>query len=348
MKSIVILFLGIVAIVVFGCGQPQTQTQTQILTPRAASCTTTDLLNKVHFLQIPFDPRQNSSPQPSNVPVPANIQNDLQNAFNIAPSTLTAKLCDLTYIFIDPTGCADPTNCSLPSAQLVRNSWGQRGWHGGDTTGEYIATSAALWPNGGSAPSISTYENGRLQLLLNAPNWSPGPQITSAAPDTPQMAVLAALAHETGHVYWYDAFVKNRGGHADLNNFCSGNFYTPGSWSHNINVPPGRWIGFGDLSDNQRYNPDYVGMLRNALQSGNFTQAGSILLQVYQNQDLADLLAAFSPDEDFVEAYQWAVLLRANPPLSNLVIQIPGSPAYDIAAGNMAKQGGLRRKMNCF
>ena len=94
MKSVVILFLGIVAIVVFGCGQPQTQKQT--LTPRIASCTTTDLLNKVHFLQIPFDPRQNSSPQPSNVPVPANIQNDLQNAFNMAPSTLTAKLCDLT------------------------------------------------------------------------------------------------------------------------------------------------------------------------------------------------------------------------------------------------------------
>jgi len=81
---------------------------------------------------------------------------------------------------------------------------------------------------------------------------------------------------------------------------------------------------------------------------GDFTQVGSILLQVYQNQDLADLLAAFSPDENFVEAYQWAVLLRANPPLSSLVIQIPGSPAYDIAAGNMAKQGGLRRRMNCF
>ena len=75
MKSVVILFLAIVAIVVFGCGQPQTQMQT--LTSRVASCTTTDLLNKVHFLQIPFDPRQNSSPQPSNVPVPANIQNDL-------------------------------------------------------------------------------------------------------------------------------------------------------------------------------------------------------------------------------------------------------------------------------
>jgi hypothetical protein len=89
-------------------------------------------------------------------------------------------------------------------------------------------------------------------------------------------------------------------------------------------------------------------MLRNALQSGNFTLAGSILLQAYQNQDLADFLAAFSPDEDFVEAYQWAVLLRANPPLSSLIIQIPGFSSYDIAAGNIAKQGGLGRKMNCF
>ena len=165
------------------------------------------------------------------------------------------------------------------------------------------------------------------------------PKSRTAAPDTPQMAVLAALAHETGHVYWYDAFVKNRGGHADLNRFCSGNFYTPGSWSHNIDAPPGRWIEFGDRSDNQSYNPDYVSMLASALRMSNFPQAATILYQIYQNQDLADALAAFSPDEDFVEAYQWAVLLKANPPLSSLAIQIPGSPAYDIAAGNLANQG---------
>jgi hypothetical protein len=351
-SSALILILGIIAIAALSCTQP-TPPVTAVTAQKAIACTTTDLMTKVKFLQTPFDPRRNSSPQPSNVPVPANIQNDLQNAFNIAPSILTARLCDLTYIFIDPTGCADPTRCTLPPNQLSYNSWGLRGYHGGDTTGEYIATSAALWPNGGSAPSISSYENGRLQFLLqhvnpNAANWSPGPQITSAAPDTPQMAVLAALAHETGHVYWYDAFVKNRGGHADLNRFCSGNFYTPGSWSHNIDAPPGRWIEFGDRSDNQSYNPDYVSMLASALRMSNFPQAATILYQIYQNQDLADALAAFSPDEDFVEAYQWAVLLKANPPLSSLAIQIPGSPAYDIAAGNLANQGGLRRKMNCF
>lgn len=346
-SKVLIPLLALVAIAASGCPQPVPPPAP----PRVAACSTTDLMNKVRFLQTPFDPRMHSSPQPSNLTVPANIQGDLQNAFAIAPQTLTDKLCDLTYIFIDPTGCSNPTNCTLPTDQVIHNSWGLRGYRPGDT-GEYIATSAALWPNGGSAPNISSYENGRLQFLLqhlnqNAANWSPGPQITSATPDTPQMAVLAALAHETGHVYWYDAFVKNRGGDVDLNNFCNGTFYTTGAWSHHINAPPGRWIDFGDLSDNQRYNPDYVGMLSTALQNGNFTQAGSMLNQIYQNQDLADALAAFSPDEDFVEAYQWDVLLNAHPPLSSLVIQIPGLSAYDIVGGMASKQG-IARKMACF
>lgn len=352
-STLLILFLGIVAIAVSGCPQPPPPPPTAA--GLGAACTTTDLMNKVRFLQTPFDPRMHSSPQPSNLAVPANIQGDLQSAFAIAPLSLTNKLCDLTYIFIDPTGCPNPMNCTLPTDQLIHNSWGLRGHRPGDT-GKYIATSAGLWRNGGPAPKISDYEAARLQFLLqqlnpNAQNWytppNTPPQFTSAAPDTPAMAVLAALAHETGHVYWYDAFVKNRGGAINLNNFCNGNFYTTGSWGHNINIPPGRWIDFGRPSGNQTHVPDYVSMLNSNLSQPTFGPAGTTLYGIFQDPDLADALATFSPDEDFVETYQWYVLLNATPALSDLTIQIPGFPPYNIAGGIANKQG-VARKMGCF
>ena len=354
MKSTaLIVFLGIVAVALSGCPQPSPPVSRAAAL--VAACTTSDLMNKVRFLQTPFDPRMHSSPQPSNLAVPANIQGDLQNAFAIAPMSLTNKLCDLTYIFINPTGCPNPMNCTLPTDQLIDNSWGLRGYRPGDP-GKYIATSAGLWRNGGRAPRIGDYEAARLQVLLqqlnpNAQNWytppNTPPQFTSVAPNTPAMAVLAALAHETGHVYWYDAFVKNRGGAINLNNFCGGNFYTPGSWRHNINIPPGRWIDFGRPSGNQTHVPDYVFMLNSALSQSNFGQAGAILYQTFQDPDLADVLATFSPDEDFVEAYEWYVLLNAAPPLSSLTIQISGFSPYNVAGG-MANKQGVARKMACF
>jgi hypothetical protein len=349
-STLLIVFLGIVAIAVAACPQapPPPPTGPGGL---AAACTTSDLMNKVRFLQTPFDPRMHSSPQPSNLVVPANIRGDLQSVFTIAPLSLTNKLCDLTYIFIDPTGCPDPMNCTLPTSQLIQNSWGLRGYRHGDA-GKYIATSAGLWRNGGSALPIGDYETARLQFLLqslnpNAQNWSSPPQFTSAAPNTPAMAVLAAVAHETGHVYWYDAFVKNRGGAIDLSKFCNGNFYTPGSWGHHIDIPPGRWIDFGKSSDNQVHVPDYVSMLNSALSRNNFGQAGTTLNGIYQDPDLADALATFSPDEDFVETYQWYVLLNAVSPLSDLTIQISGFSPYNIAGG-MANKRGVARKMACF
>jgi hypothetical protein len=350
-SAVLIVFLGILAIAVSGCPQ----TPPLFPTPAApGACTASDLINKVRFLQIPFDPRVNSSPQPSTLAVPANIQGDLQSAFAIAPASFRAKLCDLSYIFIDPTGCADPLNCVLPDAQLARNSWGLRSYRSGDT-GKYIATSAGLWRNGGSMPKLSDYEAGRLRAMLqqlhpNGANWYAAPhtppQFVTAAPDTPAMAVLAALAHETGHVYWYDAFVPTRGGPINLNNFCGGQFYTGGAWN-NIDVPAGRWIDFAQPSVIAAHTPNYTSILNSHLSQSNFAQAATTLEAMLQNQNLAGALATFSPIEDFVETYEWYVLLNASPPLSNLTILIPGRPAYNMAAG-VANKPALQHKMACF
>ena len=345
------LFSGILAIALSGCPEPPPPA------PRGAAlaptCSAGDLMAKVRFLQTPFNPRVDSSPQPSNLAVPTNILGDLQSAFAIAPASFKAKLCDLTYIFIDPTGCADPLNCALSDIQLAHSSWGLRGYRNSDS-GKYIAMSAGLWRSGGSAPKFSDYEvrrlGGLLQLLNpNAASWlrAPGlPFSAAAAPDTPAMTVLATLAHETGHVFWNDAFVPVRGGPIDLNNFCGGHFYTPGSWN-NIDVPVGRWIDFAQPARKSIHNPDYVSNLNSHLSQSNFAQAGATLLAVFRNQDLATILAAFSPHEDFVETYELYVLLNAAPALSNLTVRIAGLPPYDIAGG-VANKPAVRNKMACF
>jgi hypothetical protein len=131
-----------------------------------------------------------------------------------------------------------------------------------------------------------------------------------------------------------------------LNNFCGGRFYTQGSWS-NIDVPAGRWTEFAHPSVNAAHAGNYVSNLNSYLSQRNFALAAATMQATFQNQDLADVLAAFSPDEDFVEAYEWHVLLNATPPLSNLTIQIPGILTYNIAA-DMPNKRLLRNKMMCF
>jgi hypothetical protein len=48
-----------------------------------------------------------------------------------------------------------------------------------------------------------------------------------------------------------------------------------------------------------------------------------------------------------VEAYEWHVLLSAKPPLTDLTIQIPSYPPYNLVSG-IANKAGLKRKLACF
>jgi len=90
-------------------------------------------------------------------------------------------------------------------------------------------------------------------------------------------------------------------------------------------------------------------MIKNDLSQSNFPGAGNRLLEVFQDPGLAGALAAFSPDEDFVEAYEWYVLTNARSPLTGLTIQISGHQGYDIPPGLSGPgKGPLRAKMDCL
>jgi len=310
-----VLCVPVVVTICFACAQPQAPTVAGPGGPTPRACSTDDLLSKVQFLKIPFDPQTNYSPMPdTSLTVDGNFYNNLRDAFNIAQPPFKTQLCDLSYIFIDPSGCTQAKTCVLPDDQLALHSWGLRGYQNSDT-GKYIATSAGLWQNGGPAPIYSVYETRRLAALLpklsqNAPNWQYKPAYVSN-PDTAAITVLAALAHETGHVYWYDAFVSQRGGPVDkIDTFCNGKnkysrFYSPSAWRNIIYLPspPGRrWIAFGELRN--VHNPDYLTDLKSDLDNSNFLQSAEDIHLILQAPNLASVLAAFSPDEDLVETYQ--------------------------------------------
>jgi hypothetical protein len=259
--------------------------------------------------------------------------------------------------------------------------WGFRSFDdSGNSAGEFIGTWLGLWQNGaeGHAPKLSKFETDRLQALLNWSKTSDKPPAHDFAdPNTVAMTVLSVLAHELGHVFWYDAFVvksdgrPNPGGQADFTKFCGGTFYPPagatpggvepGSWVDPVGLPPKRWVSFGD--DRNHHKTDDVDMSQFgfALARGQFPAAGDYLHGIYsgelpnaanvQNGRWASALAAFSPDEDFVETFQLFVLRHARTPLlrSRVIIFGAASRRYmDDIPATFDQKPELVRKSLCF
>ena len=284
MKPVVlVLGVGFAAILSIACQQPTAYSAPPPAVPqvcRAKGIASADdfIKQRGFFLPASFDPRTGSPP-----PNGQNIygQNPYSTAliatFNAAPASFLAMLCDFDYyVYIVQNACA-ASGCT--ANDVINYSWGFR--QQSSSPKRYIATSATLWQNG-SVPIFSIYRQLRLQAILqhldpNAGDWfhppsnsstapPPFPRFTSASSDTSEMTLLAVLAHETGHVLWYDAFVPTPGGTFNAANFCNGNFYPSGEWS-NINIPhvndtPGRWINFGEVLPNETHNPDLTGPLK--------------------------------------------------------------------------------------
>jgi hypothetical protein len=285
------------------------------------------------------------------------VKQDLTDAFNAAPDFFKSQLCSLTQIYMDRTGCSsyEPSSCTAAPAELL---WAFRAFDGaGGSAGEFIGTWLGLWQQG-HAPLLSAFETARLQNLLNWTSSSP-PVAGPANPDTSAMTTLALLAHEVGHIFWYDAFVVNANGDAnpgglvpDFSHFCGGTFYKPavtpgavagGSWLAPPTISGTRWVSFGDPRNYHKTDDVDIAKLLADLnkKKRNYPRAGDLLHAIYSGQQLdgtntqngrwASALAAFSTDEDFVETFQLFVLMHAQTqpqvsgPLQNLPITIYGS-----------------------
>jgi hypothetical protein len=363
-----ILATGIVGLTLFACA-PTGPTIVRAPTLATTSACVGSALNKVPFLLLPFDPTKNfatnSIPQPDAAAIPADVWTDLQKAFSIAPAGFQQQLCSLNGIFINPEGCSRsnpndptspyvPTTCNPSPVAVGNNSWGMRQYdpNSGTILGRYVALSLGLWNNSASpgwscgartycAPPFQTFQTGVIRALLMA--LAPTVSISAAklptisvstSANTAEMSVLATLAHEYGHVLWYDTFVSMKGGgSADPTaGPCGGQFYTPAipAWKYTLDVPPGRWLTFGQIREQSPLNSTILNL------PGFYTAnlpglAGDNLNRLFTGGYWASTLAAFSPDEDFVETFELTVLAAAKPasatqPLfQSMVITIPGT-----------------------
>ncbi len=357
-----------IALSLFACVTPPPPRSGVAAAPirAAAGCSLPTFLGKVVYLaqtmpafSLPDSGFANQPPVDTKQPMNDHIiRQDLSQAFNAAPDFFKNQLCSsgLMKIYIDRTGCSgyDPSSCTTAPAQQL---WGFRAFDDtGNSTGEFIGTWLGLWKNG-HAPVLSYYETARLQNLLNWTSSNP-PVADFANPDTSAMTMLAVLAHEIGHIFWYDAFVvktngdANPGGPADFSHFCSGTFYilgaTPGaiqrgSWLTPPTVSRTRWVSFGDPRNYHKTDDvDLTKLIADLNRTRpNYPEAGDLLHAIYSGQQLdgtnaqngrwASALAAFSTDEDFVETFQLFVLMHAqtqaqvSAPLQNLRVIIYGS-----------------------
>jgi hypothetical protein len=281
--------------------------------------------------QNPADPPPVNGSQIGSTPfAPA-----LQNAFLLAPADFQARLCSLTAtIYVNGTACSDLGNC-------MQHSWGYRGVQTGHT---YIGISAGLWsqacPDGSLPYAYHCFETELLDSLLG---WT-GPQyLTPNPPDLPgdtfDTTILAALAHEVGHVRWYQVMNpdqnNNRGRPYNPSGFCGGTFFT--GWRGSVNQPP-YWRGFGNRAADVHRAAPQIAWIDAAIHAQHWDSAATYLDQLYQPyQPWASFFGALSPDEDFVETYKLHVLTNAQSgvvqgegPLTSLPIMFVSGTTEDI------------------
>ena len=305
--------------------------------PAAVNATCADgslFLSHVQMLDPNFLPNGSGAPvgEPFNGS-PA-MSNDLANAFIHAPPGFQQRLCGLSGIYICPS--SPSAKCNLPSSDAnFAGAWGYRSRAPVDSGKTYIAISAKLWSGAGSAIALHDYETKLLQSFKGAGASS----VYSATPDDSWMTVLAALAHEVGHVRFVQT-VKANGSYnfTPLLNCPTGDFFADWNYQHASTTHPhmqplNGWRAFADRANQAGQSIDHsAAPYLSQLDSG---PPGSYpyLYDLYQsNQPWASLFGAQTPDEDFVETYVIAVLTgyantASGPsfagPLTSLPLAIP-------------------------
>jgi hypothetical protein len=351
-RSTIILCASVIA-TCFACApSPRVVTPS----PRVVTTSVCDPTNPSSFgdfvqllvaMTPPYDPSNLIAPPTNSItPLPKTDQrrSDLVNAFAAAPMTFRTALCRVDGIYID-------ANAST--------SWGFRT---PTTLQRYIGLSASLWSPGPGATIFSDYETQRLQRASNSTlvSYKIDP---SSGTDTSQETVLAALAHEYGHILWYDTF-KSNGNYPGGATQFGPNDPTSCKFYHSWNAPltgPGRFRQFAAIdlgsrgnvinehatnasSDNvklQDLNSDIHGATRSNLPRH--------LAKLYStNGRWASLLSALSIDEDWIETFELLVLENSTPPLTGLQLVISGANSGNIPGDDhLHKKGELKKKEDC-
>lgn len=372
-RSALILCAGIIVATCFACAPPPPPPPT-IAGSRSVSATCSSdgssFLNHVQVLSTTFVPGHGATPPTINgLSSSSTYAAGLTAAFNAASPAFQQQLCSLNGIYIVPA-CQPGSGCTDYS-----NSWGWRR-RVGAARESYIGISAGFW----SVANYSSYETTLLNTVLPPSGATYSGATYCSAPgsctsvDTFATALLAAMAHEVGHVLWY-VLVDPRFPDTQqiaLNCPDGGSFFG-GSWQ-SVHHPPkghgGEWRdlstpgsrkGSKAVSDMHRYPPQ-ISQIDAAAGTQGLTQLIAQLLA--QGQPWASGFAAVSPDEDFVETYKFQVLMTANllfptlnTPLNSVTLTIPTTPptSYNIPqdyfqtlTGAASSRPELVRKVGCI
>jgi hypothetical protein len=339
-----------------------------------------DFAGKVRWIDTPsFMPHPGDQPPPSTslpTPVPGTIPDyakDMGAAFAAASYDFQKQLCSLDGVYINGAACTSSEQCSDDSW-----GWKQSQPKPVNSNGRLIALSKNLWTLSAS-PTYSDYETQLMGTVLPSDTYYSGAASCASSGacncnsgsctsiDNFSTALLAALAHEVGHIRYYELVNPTFASFAptDPTTFCKGAFYG-GSWSGPVHNPP-PWrslstpqkrqnnrrmlIAHGLSEDSHKMPPDIADIDT----SGNDDdRATKIHLLLGPTQPWASEFAAVSADEDFVETYKFAVLTTAVHPLKWAKITIPHYPhgsSTDVNVANdywTGNKPGLAEKVRCI
>jgi hypothetical protein len=268
----------------------------------AAAC---DQNNPITFLRRTFmlaagydpDPDHMNHTLPSGTrPLPDPYCASMTDVYNAASPSFKNQLDSLDATFI-----IDDSQCPTVSA-CVQDSWGLRDRA---TKRTFVALSSGLWNNG--PPKYSDFQQSVISGLLGQHS----PITINVNPDNATMTILAALAHELGHISWWKNSVEHKS--------CFSEpipVFTDISWIvHDDRTPKFQYFG-----KERRYDPAHPGAGGNYPKGGvdkdkikidyGSPQMNNDLTVIYSGE-WASIFATVTPDEDFVETYVLGGLIPA-------------------------------------
>jgi hypothetical protein len=269
-------------------------------------------------------------------------------AFKAAPKKTQDKLCALKNLFVDNSGAAAYAFWEAPGQDPSNPA---PGWY----EGAYIVVPGTI---GTSYTSSLTQEETHTALLrdeINAlgPNGqaflASGPlAYVSADRNGPEMAALAILGHELGHIVWYDRFVPNL-------RCKGGGSFVGGVWKRPLARAPAFHnfgVGTGNKYDDPSPSTFVERVNADILQGpGLFPAAAKDLRTLYGFETgpvrFPSFFGSQDPDEDFAETYKLMILTMAQQPLTHLSIQLPGMASPKDVIQNLGRPK-LKQRIDCI
>jgi hypothetical protein len=220
-------------------------------------------------------------------------------AFKAAPPYFREELCRLKYAFVDSSGAFDWGFWEAPDQRDPGNEKKHRRSLSYITLYKNTISEALQSPTG---KPLADHENAILTLLLGM-NAQQVVNYKSATPDTTGLAILAALAHEMGHVLWF----RERAEQWDDCTTDNDDFFF-GSWSTVAPLPHRTHLAKEYPTGSQHANGETA---VTAIAQHQPSVASPEVQVIYTNGVWASLFAAVDPDEDFAETYKLQVLKDA-------------------------------------